>query len=201
MHRSRTSSTLLMTTSKRFANLKKSTAHNRGFDTIWHLEGNQNLRLVFFCWWAIRNTLKNTVVCSLHHVATKIYKKTGQISFTSKAYNGRCIAEWLRSCFDRAMTNGFPDDENQIPLLYSCLKLGPKDALPYDHMFFCVFTRPPLQFLRVNQVENMCVILNFHLSGQLCQDSWVYRNAKDGFFLERGRHMTVACCCAKDTLT
>ena len=92
--------------------------------------------------------MKNTLVCSLHHVATKIYKKTGQILFTAKAYNGRCIAEWLRSCFERAMTIHLPDDENQIPLLYSGLKLGPKEnhALQSYHVFsifLCVLA--PLQ--------------------------------------------------------
>ena len=55
----------------------------------------------------------------------KIYKKTGQILFTAKAFNSRCLAEWLQRCVHEALQRGLPDDENQLPLLHSALILGP----------------------------------------------------------------------------
>ena len=54
----------------------------------------------------------------------EIYKKSGQTLLTAKAFNGRCISEWLRVCVDEAMHRGVPDDENHIPLLASALILG-----------------------------------------------------------------------------
>ena len=54
----------------------------------------------------------------------KIYKKTGQILFTAKAFNSRCLAEWLQRCVQEALQRGLPDDENQLPLLHSALILG-----------------------------------------------------------------------------
>lgn len=59
----------------------------------------------------------------LNQLRTKIYKTNGQILLTAKAYNGRCIAEWLQSCFEDAMRRDWPDDQDQIPLLWSGLKL------------------------------------------------------------------------------
>ena len=60
-----------------------------------------------------------------HCSRAKIYKKTGQILFTAKAFNSRCLAEWLQRCVHEALQRGLPDDETQLPLLHSALILGP----------------------------------------------------------------------------
>ena len=107
----------------RFADLLRSTAPSRDSETTWFLG----------LWWScpffcvkkcVVLWVSTTCFGSLSLEVTKIYKKSGQVLMTAKAFNGRIIAEWLQRCFQEAMTRGLRDDENLIPLVLSCLKLG-----------------------------------------------------------------------------
>lgn len=79
---------------------------------------------VFFVKNCVVLWVSTTCFGSLSLEVTKIYKKSGQVLMTAKAFNGRIIAEWLQRCFQEAMTRGLRDDENLIPLVLSCLNLG-----------------------------------------------------------------------------
>ena len=46
--------------------------------------------------------------------------------WTSKAFNGRCISEWLQRCLSTAILQpaAYPDPEQALPLLLSAMCLG-----------------------------------------------------------------------------
>ena len=58
--------------------------------------------------------------------AIKVFKKKGQVQFTTKAYNGRVVSEWLSRCLADAVSrpNQFDDPDNELPLISSCMIFG-----------------------------------------------------------------------------
>lgn len=53
---------------------------------------------------------------------SEVFKKSGETAFTTKAYNGRIISEWLHECLKDAHSR-LVDPDNQLPLLCSCMIL------------------------------------------------------------------------------
>lgn len=62
---------------------------------------------------------------SIYLFTVKVHKKNGYVLFTTKAYNGRVVTEWLNSCLCEALSrpNEFNDADGEISLLCSCMKL------------------------------------------------------------------------------
>ena len=73
-------------------------------------------------------------------VAPEVFKKRGEIAFTTKAYNGRVVSEWLCQCLDDARSQPalFQDPDNQLLLLNSCMFLAQRfsDLVILKSLFF-----------------------------------------------------------------
>ena len=54
---------------------------------------------------------------------TKVLKKDGQIRMTCKAYNGRCVLEWLASCLCCAVRNPNNNTDERLPVASVCMTL------------------------------------------------------------------------------
>lgn len=76
-------------------------------------------------------------------VTTKLYKKNGDIRLTLKAYNGRCVAEWLSETFYAASRDDQlrAFDVERVPLIAGALTLVGEQLCEYKHAVFDVYIR------------------------------------------------------------
>lgn len=49
---------------------------------------------------------------------TKLVKSDGEVAFTVKAFNGRCVSEWLAHCAEKAYIDGLARVDSRIPFTY-----------------------------------------------------------------------------------
>ena len=56
----------------------------------------------------------------------EVFKKRGFVQFTTKAFNGRVVAEWLNGCLSDAQSrpDEFTDPDGELPLLSACMRFG-----------------------------------------------------------------------------
>ena len=54
---------------------------------------------------------------------SKVLKKDGQIRMTCKAYNGRCVLEWLAFCLRAATRHHDNDADERLPVAAVCMTL------------------------------------------------------------------------------
>lgn len=82
--------------------------------------------MVFTYFDIVSFSLVNCVSYFIIVIPAQVIKKGGEILLTAKAYNNRCIMEWLRDVMQRAyQQSGDP----RMPLAYLCMNL---DALAYS---------------------------------------------------------------------
>lgn len=62
-------------------------------------------------------------VCVLHCIATKIFKKDGSVLFTLKAFNGRCVLQWLSNLLP-AVANAYTARDPRAPLIAAATCFG-----------------------------------------------------------------------------
>lgn len=72
-----------------------------------------------------RGTFQFNMQCSYWSSSCRaqVYKKTGEVAFTTKTYNGRVVSEWLWACLENA-AGRLVDPDGQLPLILSCLIFG-----------------------------------------------------------------------------
>lgn len=86
-------------------------------------------------------TNKNVHGVGARFLPLKVFKKHGYVLFTTKAYNGRVISEWLSRCLSDAAArpNELTDPDGELPLLAACMKFGSTSFLATCH---CVIQIP-----------------------------------------------------------